>query len=229
MNELMINKKFGILCLFFLIFNPFSSFSNKEKWDSDKSTWTAFMKATYKGNHKKMIKLISKGCDVDSCSKNGNTALTIAIRKQDTIAIRIILDTKKVIISDYSDLIRFACTKSNVPIIKMLKDYGFPLNVNNTKTAVMKSACDWATVEVVEYLISIGFTVNIQRDIDGMTPLISSVSIGSYDKVKLLLKHGADKNAVDKNGKKAIDYLDNIPPRYNVTEETKKSIRKLLE
>ena len=211
------------------MFNSFSSFSSIEKWDSDKSTWTAFMKATYKGNHKKMIKLISKGCDVDSCSKNGNTALTIAIRKQDTIAIRIILDTKKVVISDYGDLIRFACTKSNIPIIKMLKDYGFPLNVNNTKSPVIISACDWGTVDVVEYLISIGYFVNIQRDIDGMTPLISSVSIGSYDKVKLLLKHGANKNTVDKNGKKAIDYLENTPSRFEVTEETKNAIRKLLE
>ncbi len=226
---MMNQRQFGIICLMLFLFNPFYSFSNKGKWDSDKSTWTAFMKATNKGNHEKMIKLISKGCDVDSCSKNGNTALTIAIRKQDSIAVRIILDTKKVIVSDYGDLIAFACSKSNVLIIKMLKDYGFPLNVNDTKRSVLKYACDWGTIEVVDYLISIGFTVNIQRDIDGITPLMSAVGSGFYDKVKLLLKHGADKNLVDKNGKKAIDYLENIPPKFNVTEETKNAIRKLLE
>lgn len=222
-------KKISILCLLILMFNPYFSFSSKEKWDSDKSTWTAFMKATYNGNHEKMIKLISRGCNVDSCSKNGNTALTIAIRKQDSIAIKIILDTKKVIASDYVDLVHFSCAYSNVSIIKMIIDYGFPLILNNTKKPILMYACNWGKTEVVEYLISMGCSVNIQRDIDGITPLMSAVGSGFYDKVQLLLQNGADKNIVDKNGKKAIDYLKNIPPRFNVTEETKNAIQKLLE
>ncbi len=205
------------------------SVASKQEWDSDKSDWSKIMLATYKGNYKRMEKLIQKACEVDYSTKAGVTALIIAIRKQDLKATNILLNTGKIDVKNYNNVIRLACLYQNVEILKLLVSYKFPLKFDEANSSPLIAACSFGSKEIVEYLISIGANVNIQAEIDGITPLMLAVGGGEIEKVKILLRNGADKNIKDKNGKTAIGYLENIPVRFNVTEGIKDEIRKLLE
>ena len=64
----------------------------------------------------------------------------------------------------------------------------------------------------IGYLKSRGFDVDQKGNLGG-TALMWAVATGNTEAMKVLLAHGADKEATDKQGQKAIDYIDKGKPK----------------
>lgn len=206
------------------------SFIHKDRWDAHKDNWSELMLAVYKGNTKKVNELINSGVDLNYVAKKERfefqlTALEVALRKENEIAVKLLLATNK--IAHPKTLIYVACSYNSVSNVEMIIKHG-----GNPNDTLQKSNYGWSAFimainfgsnEVVEYLLKHGANVNQN---DGGTPLMYAVSRGYVEKVRLLLAYGADKKIKGYGGKTAIDELDRT--YADVSEKSKTEIRKLL-
>lgn len=212
-----------------LLFLNTNSFGSKNKWDKNKSDWSKLMKATYCKKYDKMKTLIQKGADVNYHAKSGLSALSISIRVQDSLAVSILFESGKILYDKDENLVMLASSYPNSWIVKKLIENKFPIKkIEEHNYTTLMEACSYSSKETVEYLIQQGEDVNAQHS-DKMSPLMFAVGSGKPDIVSVLLKYGADKDISDSHGKKALNYLDNIPERIGVSEQKKKEIRELLK
>lgn len=206
------------------------SFIHKEKWDDNKEDWTPLMLAIYNGNAKEFNKIIDKGVDVTYQIKTSwkLNALNIAVKKNNFEAVAKLVSTKKFPNLQY--YFEDACGGKSKLIVDFFISKG--VNVNNYSEnghSNLMTACSFGTLEIVESLIKNGAELNHQREVDGITALMLSAFNGDLKKVEILLKNGADKNIKDKNGQTAYDYIDQIYPRLNISEETKNELKHILK
>ncbi len=207
------------------------SFAHKEKWDDNKQGWTPLILAVYNNDSKEFNKLLNKKVDVTIRAKSPSwplNALDVAIFKNNFEAVKKLVQTGK--FKSLQDYFENSCIHGNKQIVDFFISKG--VNVNryseNGHSSLM-SACSSGSHEIVESLIKSGAELNHQREVDGITGLMLAAFNGDLKSVEILLKNGADKKIKDKNGERAYDYVDQIYPRLNVTEETKKKLKQLLE
>ena len=114
---------------------------------------------------------------------------------------------------------KFVQNKGNIPLMKKMLDDGTITDINvvfdnglSRNTALMFEA-KWGTLEGVEFLLTHNADPNILYK-NGWTVLhqmVESVSLDKkdendkLDKLRLLLKYGADKSIKNKNGNTALD------------------------
>lgn len=218
-----------IIYIIFAVLLSYYCFATKDKWDANKKDWSKLMIATYNSNHKKMIKLLAKQIDINYSSIRGLNALSIAIRKQDTMAMNILFHSGRLLKDSSENLIMLACSYKSVEVLKILVEQNYPIKNNINGHSPLMTACSFSSKEIIEFLINKGANVNEKREVDGMTPLMFAVYNGNVDKVKMLLNNGADKKIQDKNGKIAVEYIANIPVWLKVKEIDKWEIKYLLE
>lgn len=217
-----------IIFILLIILTEFNCLASKDKWDSNKKDWSDLMLSVYKGNYKKMLKLVSKQ-DVNYITAKGLNALEVAIRKQDTLAMNILFNCGKLQKDTSENLIMLACSYQNLSVVQILFNQHYHLINNTNGYSPLMSACSFRSKEVVNLLIEKGSNINQQRNVDGMTPLMFAVYNGKIDVVKLLISKGVNKDIQDKNGKKAIEYIHDIPNWLKVKEIDKQEIKYLLE
>lgn len=201
-----------LLCTIFIVLTSFGIFASKDKWDADKSDWSALMKAVYKGKHKKIERLIARGADVNYANKSGLTALLVAIRKQDTTAMKLLLETGRLLKDNADFYVTTACMYKSKKIVELLVSNGYPVKTDENNYTPLMAACSFGSAEIVKYLLnSIKIDPNTQRSIDGITALMLATDKGEVEKVRLLLDAGANPGLKDKNGHTALTYADRIP------------------
>ncbi|MBA3900121.1 MAG: ankyrin repeat domain-containing protein [Bacteroidetes bacterium] len=211
-----------------LILLSLNCFGTKEDYWRDKSDWSPLMKATFKSNYNKMVRLIKKGKHDFDKQKIKLDAVEIAIRNQDPVALYILLNTGKVSFSNSGNLIMIASGYKNLEIIKMLINFGFPVVDGVNQYSPLMAACLYSSVEIVEYLINNGSDINQYNKSNGMTPLMYAVLNGNIPIVKLLLERGANKDAVDNGGQKALDYIT-VAREGVINDSVKMELEKLLK
>ena len=86
--------------------------------------------------------------------------------------------------------------------------------------SIFEMAITYDNINLVKYLIDDGKDVNQTNRRSRFTPLMAAACYGRVDIAKLLIKNGADKEAVDTKGISATDFARKM---------NKKSILKLLE
>ncbi len=86
--------------------------------------------------------------------------------------------------------------------------------------SIFDMAVTYNNIEMVKYLISKGNDVNATTRRSRFTPLMAAACYGRLEIAKLLLEHGADKDAVDAKGISVIDFA---------RKTNKKSILLLLD
>ena len=74
----------------------------------------------------------------------------------------------------------------------------------NEHMSVLMLACTMGELKTVDMIIKLGGNVNAISSIQA-TPLIYATSTQNHEVMKLLLKHGADKNMKSITGKTAFD------------------------
>jgi ankyrin repeat protein len=72
--------------------------------------------------------------------------------------------------------------------------------------SIFEVAITYNYLEIVQYFISEGIDVNKTQRRSGFTPLMAATCYGRVEIVKLLMQHGADKDAVDLKGISVIDF-----------------------
>lgn len=204
-------------------------FAHKDKWDDNRKDWSELMIAVYNGQATQFVKLIKQGVDVNFETKETHlTALEVAIRKENEVAVNVLLETKKV--KNVKPYLMIACGQHNAANVNQLIKYGAsPNDTLSNGYSVLMAASSFGSCEVVEALLKQGAKTNQTRKVDGMTALMFAAFNGDVKKVKLLLDYKADKYAKDTNGKTPLNYVDQIYERLNISENTKKELRQLLK
>lgn len=216
----------AILFLFLLL----TSSPHKEKWDDNKEDWTPLMFAIYENNTKKITSLIDKKADVTYRIKTSFRldAMNIAVFKDNNFAVSKLISTKK--FKNFQEYFESACGQKSLLNVEAFLKQGVHVNEYYPNGhSVLMSASSFGTSEIVECLLKHKAEVNHQRNVDGITALMLAAFNGDVKKVEILLKYGADKTIKDGNGEYAYHYVDQIYPRLNVSDETKKQLKELLK
>ena len=137
-------------------------------------------------------KYLKDGADVDDADENGQSVLSLAIR--------------------------YGC---EMDTINLLIDAGADIeDFDNEGVSIFDMAISHNHKDMFDYLIEQGIDVDKTTRKSRFTPLMAAASYGRADMLKALLQNGANKDAVDKHGFKAIDFARKM---------NKKSILKLLD
>ena len=134
---------------------------------------------------------IKDGADVSESAENGESVLATALR--------------------------YKCDND---LIMFLIDSGADINdFDEEGVSILDMAVTYDNIQIVRYLISEGIDVNKTKRRSKFTPLMAAASYGRVEMTKLLIEHGADKEAVDAKGISVLDFARKM---------NKKSILKLL-
>ncbi|MGC8659742.1 MAG: ankyrin repeat domain-containing protein [Desulfomonilaceae bacterium] len=174
-----------------------------------------FVNACRSGDLERIKNLIQRGIDVNLRSRRGGrTGLMLAVKKNHPEVVEFLLASGADVNlvgkggSGKSALIRSA-EIGNAKITRMLVEHGAHLDVRSKisgKTALMKAA-EAGFIDIVGYLLEKRADVHF-IDRDGRTALslaINPVNKNAYEIVEMLIKSGANVNAVDKAGSRALD------------------------
>ena len=137
-------------------------------------------------------KYIKEGADLTQTNESGESVLACALRERCDSDLLMLLIDSGADIFDFDD--------EGVSIFDMAITY------NNIK--------------MVEYLIDKGVDVNNTNRRSGFTSLMAAACYGRVEIAKILLKNGADQDAVDSKGFSAIDFARKM---------NKKSVLELLD
>ncbi|MDY0232481.1 MAG: ankyrin repeat domain-containing protein [Sulfurimonas sp.] len=121
---------------------------------------------------------IKSGADVNAANDAGESVLAYAIRNRCEIDLLMLLIDSGADIYDFDD--------EGVSIFDMAITY------NN--------------IDIVNFFLEKGIDVNCTNRRSRFTPLMAAVSYGRIEIVKLLLRHGANQQALDVKGFSCIDF-----------------------
>lgn len=216
----------------FLSIVTITSFAHKERWDDNKKDWSELMVRIYNGQTEKYLKLIEAGADLNFITPGVNsnwrlTALEVAIRKDNEVAVTALLKSNKVE-NPKTYLMVAAGQKSRLNIEQLIQYGANPKDTTENGYSVLMMAASFGSFEVFDCLLRNGAPIEQARKIDGITALMLAAFNGEPKKVKLLLDRGANKSRKDKNGNTALYYAENIYEWKKVSEKTKTELRRLL-
>ena len=122
-----------------------------------------------------LLKLLDSGVDIDYCNDNGDSFLSVCIKKHKLKAIKWLLEHK--------------CN----PCIK-----------NNDGQSPIQLAVKSGKVKITKVLLETSLVSINEKDSDGRTLLHEAVINGEIDIVNELIKHSADINVLDKNNRNIL-------------------------
>ena len=208
---------------------------------TDKSGQTPLMCACYKGGRLDNIKrLLELGADIQQLEFNaGWSALHIAARHSSHKIIEYLLSLGMTVnMTDKSGQtpLMCACYKGGrLDNIKSLLELGADIQQLefNAGWSALHIAARHSSPEIIEYLLSLGMTVNM-TDKSGQTPLMCAcLEGGRLDNIKRLLELGADIQQLEFNdgwsalhiaardsSHKIIEYLLSLGMTVNMTSKT---------
>lgn len=142
-------------------------------------------KAARYGYHGIVKYLLDKGADIEIRSQQGNTPLL------------------------------YAAWEGKLEMIKFLVAKGADIQAKNyLNWNALMQACVEGHYSVAEFLVEKGSELNLIDEEKGVTPLMLAAWKCSEQIVRLLLKHGADKDIKDKKGESAVEYAMNRGCKY---------------
>ena len=88
--------------------------------------------------------------------------------------------------------------------IETLKTQTFNVNEDEGGKSLLVSAADYGQVEVIEFLIKKGASVN-KADVHGITPLLAAIYENHVEAARTLIKNGAKKDGTCPDGSSYLD------------------------
>lgn len=188
-----------------------------------------FFSAVHSGDIKSVKKYIDMGINIDLQDDKRRTALMISVYKNDIKMVNLLADNNAdVNIQDQklNSPFLYACARGLIEIVKLTYKTADTINVLNIYGSnALIAASEKGHLGTVKFLLeNTDINVNHINHLS-WTALLETVILG-YDSynyieiVKLLLKHGADKNIKDNKGNNAL---------YYAKVKGFKNIEKLLE
>jgi ankyrin repeat protein len=112
-------------------------------------------------------------------------------------------------------------SKCDIDLLMLLIDSGADVfDFDDEGVSIFDMAITYDNQDIVNYLIEQGIDVNKTHRRSGFTSLMAAACYGRTEIAKILLKNGANQNAVDSKGFTAVDFARKM---------NKKSILELLE
>jgi len=200
--------------------------------ESKKTTYSLLFYAVIKNNKELFDLLLSKGADIDFINERGENAFYVAIFHKNLAFAKILFDK--------SIKLDFDTTKNNPLVVASLDEqketieylvnigYNPHKNIINQKNLLLFMLGDSykeahlfnyskqkINISFIEWVIR-KYNLNINRKNNGYYPLhFVSIKSDMRDKIKLLLKYGADKNLKDKDGNTPKQFYKNKIEKNN--------------
>lgn len=154
------------------------------------------IKAATNGNETQVIDELNKGADVDTLSKNGETALLIASYNGYENIARILCDHGADIGIQFAggDALIISSMMGHADIVRVLLQKGADVNASyaHGETLLMAASQDKGNIEVVRLLLDNGAKVNTKEMGKGRSALMFSIANEHLDITKLLIANNAD-------------------------------------
>ncbi|WP_028329847.1 ankyrin repeat domain-containing protein [Brachyspira alvinipulli] len=174
-----------------------------------------FFVAVHKGDINSVSQYLKNGIDINMQDNRKRTALMIAVYKNDINMVKLLVDNNADVNIQDENLnspFLYAGARGLLDILKLLYKKADTINVLNIYGGnALIPACEKGHLETVRFLLeNTNINVNHVNKLS-WTALLEVVILGddSYNYVeivKLLLKHGADKNIKDNRGNDALYY-----------------------
>jgi len=162
--------------------------------------------ARYSGSTEVLRLLLDKGADLHAKDRNGATALGLAATYADVAVVRFLVEHGSSMSELGSGVFGGSIgsfTRHYLPTAEYLISKGAKLD-----PAALAIAAGWLDPKTIEKWIEMGADVNVRFRGYNRTPLISAASSEgtATATLKLLLDKGADPNAEDIDGERALDW-----------------------
>jgi ankyrin repeat protein len=171
--------------------------------EKDKSGKTPLHYASEKGQKEIVELLIKKGSNINLLDSNHQTALTFAVKSnKPDIAELIMKNGVKWQSGNNKTLIIEEVMRGNLPMVKLLHEYGADINAQLFNSFPEKSSLEIAlskgNFEMAKELVLMGASLTYNLRSGKSYIFTESVKSGNIDFIDFLLNHGADIN--EKNG-----------------------------
>jgi ankyrin repeat protein len=147
--------------------------------------------------------LIAQGADLRAKDATGFSALALAMRSSSLDVVRFLIDKGL----DANDVPVAAHQSLYVRARPAVVDYAMARGMTIPKELLVRGA-NWQSPELIKRWIERGADTNARVGIYGLTPVMtaSASDLAGADTLRMLLEHGADPNAQDTEGERALDW-----------------------
>jgi ankyrin repeat protein len=99
--------------------------------------------------------------------------------------------------SGYNTMLEIAIQHNNIRLISLLMDYGADPNIlyNDATPLIVATLMPKVTAATLEFLLE--YDIDIEIPVQNIPPLHWAIITKNYDKVKILIEHGADVNIIE--------------------------------
>lgn len=157
--------------------------------------------ASSMGACNEIIRLVSKGADINYQSSNNATALhyAIASKRKEAVEILLLLGASTDKYDPYGRTpLTTAVLSQSLEIAEILIRYGARISQSDIgNSAPLHHAAALGNFYLTDMLLYYESPIDLY-DNEGNTPLMVAVGFGYYDITDILLRHGADPNATDR-------------------------------
>ncbi|KAI1967138.1 hypothetical protein LOZ58_000635 [Ophidiomyces ophidiicola] len=162
-------------------------------------------------------RLLKLGADINARTRSGKTPLMYALGSKHTAKIKYLLERGAEVNATNLQAETALCTAIHrdvdVSIVKVLLDYGANTVGLNNSTALHWAVESPRPIVMAKFLLEYGLNPNVADEF-GATPLIYAAKLRAFrehwkirpDLIKLFLRHGANANVVDNEGRTAKDW-----------------------
>lgn len=154
--------------------------------------------------------LVEAGSDIDHVGEESMTALHHAAHHKNYEMIKFLLEHKAQFQRDVKNWspIMLSAKNNDLRSLKLMLENGASLYESNDEgDTLVHIASKASSLSVLSYLVLIGADINV-KNIDGRTPLVTSVISGQHESTKILINANADESIPDNKGKRFVDYLN---------------------
>lgn len=191
-----------------------------------------FLTAALNG-HTEIVKLfLDKGVDIETISKNNQTALHLAAIGGHTELLQLLLERKANIHAKDKNgitILEAAIVNDQLSVVDLLLKRGVSFEDVNDDIlrkhggTLLREAARFENIEILQILLKKGVNTESYTKM-GFTPLTWAATRGNIDIVRLLLENGASIEAKDKNGYDALHCAEKI-----IGRNSKEKILNLLQ
>jgi len=120
---------------------------------------------------------------------------------------------------DHIPVLFYAIRKdASIELIEVLLEYGCDIRqIDEDGLSSIDIAIKFKREDIIEFCVDKGMDVNETHRPSGITPIVLASCFNNTSIVTLLLKHGAEINAKDRNGMSAKDYAKKLGQKKMVT------------
>jgi ankyrin repeat protein len=185
---------------------------------------TALYVAAARADTDLVERLLRAGADADASLLSGETPLMVASNRGRLEVAKLLLeygaDPNAKETSGGQTALMWAAAAQHPEVVEVLTKHKADVNArSNTEFTALMFAAQQGNALIAEQLIKRGARVNDSIGKSGLTPLMIAGIGGFEDLANVLLDHGANADAIDKNGKAVLHHAVTYTPSAAIVRE----------